>query len=86
MPIDNVNRKTLHGAATKHVAENSAVFTDELASHNGHGTRFGGRHHTVNHSQNEYAWIDENGLPVTTNTAESFFRCGSARITAFTIK
>jgi len=73
MPIDNVDRETLHGQAIKHVADNAAVFTDQLASYNGLAEHFEGGHHTVNHSKDEYARTDGNGLLVTTNTAESFF-------------
>ena len=73
MPIENVDRKTLHGQALKHIAENAAVFTDQLVSYDGLVEHFEGGHHTVNHSRDEYARTDENGLLVTTNTAESFF-------------
>jgi hypothetical protein len=73
MPIENVDRKTLHGQALKHIAENATVFTDQLVSYDGLGGHFRGGHHTVNHSKDEYARMDGDGLLVTTNTAESFF-------------
>ena len=40
---------------------------------NGLGEYFESGHHTVNHSKEQYARTDENGLLVTTNTAESLF-------------
>jgi transposase-like protein len=73
MPIESVNSSTLHAAAKEHVIRNATIFTDELPTYNGIGEHFEGGHHSVNHHEHVYAKTDENGLLVTTNTAESFF-------------
>ncbi len=73
MPIENVDRLTLHSAALKNIADTSTVFTDEHASYVGLDEHFDGGHHPINHSQKVYAKTDENGLLISTNTVESFF-------------
>lgn len=71
-PIDHVNYATLHAAAHRNVDENATMFTDELIGYVGLDQHFAG-HHTVKHSAKEYATRGPNGIPVTTNTVESYF-------------
>ncbi|MEX1232086.1 MAG: IS1595 family transposase [Planctomycetaceae bacterium] len=73
-PIERVNKKTLHGEILKNVSPQSIILTDDWSSYRGIGKHFEGGHETVNHSAKEYARIHpESGLPINTNTVESFF-------------
>lgn len=73
-PIENVQSATLHREAAVHIAKEAVVMTDDFAAYNGIGKQFDGGHYSVNHSQKQYAYRDETtGMPVHTNTAESFF-------------
>jgi transposase-like protein len=73
MPIDSADRKTLHDAAKRHVAQNAAIFTDDYVPYHGLGEQFDGGHYIVTHSIQEYAKTDANGMLISTNTVESFF-------------
>ena len=76
-PIQNAQASTLREALASQIEPTAQIVTDEhvsypLAAHN-----FLGGHHTVNHSNGEYARrrIGDNGEVeiITTNTAESYF-------------
>jgi len=73
MPIDSIDSKTLHGEVRKHVESKATIITDELSSYHGIGRHFAGGHHSVNHGKKEYVRINDQGLPIHTNTAESYF-------------
>ena len=72
-PVDAVDSKTLHSAAQAHVDPKATIFTDDLNSYNGIGQHFEGGHLSVNHSGKEYIRFTEDGIMVSTNTAESYF-------------
>lgn len=73
-PIARVDGDNLKSEIREHVARESTIVTDEWSAYAGIGAEFEGGHHTVIHSQKEYARRDERtGLKVHTNTAESFF-------------
>lgn len=73
-PIPNVTGKTLKNEIAVRVAKRAVILTDENASYRGVGKDFDGGHETVIHSEKEYSRIHpESGLPINTNTAESFF-------------
>jgi transposase-like protein len=71
MPLENVTGETLKNEIAVNVAKEAIVITDELASYA--GVREGDEHRTVSHSAGEYTRLDEDGVRVHTNTAESFF-------------
>jgi len=63
-----VTGEPLKAAIREEVAPESYVITDELLGYRGIGEHFEGGHHTVSHSEEEYA-----RGPYHTNTAESSF-------------
>jgi transposase-like protein len=71
-PLENVTAKTLKNEIAVNVAKAAVVMTDELGSYQGIRDE-PGRHRTVKHSIGEYVRVDEDGMVVHTNTAESFF-------------
>lgn len=72
MPLENVTAKTLKNEIAVNVAKEAVIMTDELVSYQ--GVRDDpAAHRTVKHSAGEYARLDDDGVLVTTNTAESFF-------------
>jgi transposase-like protein len=66
--VDRVDGVTLKAAIRDNVERTSTIMTDEWAAYRGIGEEFAGGHHTVNHSQGEYARGD-----TYTNTVESYF-------------
>jgi len=67
--VANVTAKTVRPIIVTNVNRASVLMTDEAPIYKGVGTEFA-RHHTVNHSANEYARL---GGYVHTNTAENFY-------------
>ena len=57
--LENVQQKTIQPIIKRFVAKGSTLYTDEYAIYN-RVTEWGYDHHTVNHSQAEYA-RDEDG-------------------------
>ncbi len=56
------------------ISKQAVILTDDNTSYDGIGENFDGGHEVVNHSKKEYSRIHpESGLPINTNTAESFF-------------
>jgi hypothetical protein len=72
MPIPGVSSDELKKHLQAHMSPYAALITDEGAGYGPVGREFF-THRTVNHSQKEYARREDDGLNVTTNTAESFF-------------
>lgn len=72
-PVEFVNTETLHAEVIDAVEKSATVITDEMASYRNLGPHFAGGHHFVTHRSRQYARINETGLNVHTNTAESFF-------------
>jgi hypothetical protein len=72
-PVEFVDTKTLHAEVINAVEKTATIFTDEMASYRNLGPHFAGGHHFVTHRQRQYARVNESGVKVTTNTAESFF-------------
>lgn len=73
-PIPRVDGDNLKAEIRENVAPHAVILTDEWAAYKGIGDEYEGGHETVNHSQKEYVrWQEESGLPIHTNTAESFF-------------
>ena len=66
--LPEVRAHNLKQAIRDMVDPSARIMTDEQLPYRGIGREFKGGHHTVNHSQKEYARGD-----VHTNTAESFF-------------
>jgi transposase-like protein len=71
-PLENVKAETLKNEIAVNVAKAAVVMTDELSSYAGVRDN-PGEHRTVKHSAGEYCRVDEDGVVVHTNTAESFF-------------
>jgi transposase-like protein len=71
-PLGEVTGKSLKGQIRMHVATDSVIVTDELASYGGLEEEFAG-HEKVKHGGNEFARDAASGLRVHTNTAESYF-------------
>lgn len=72
--LENVQQKTIQPIIKRFVAKGSTLYTDEYAIYN-RVTEWGYDHHTVNHSQAEYA-RDEDGdgfHEVHVNTMEGFW-------------
>jgi transposase-like protein len=72
-PIERVDTETLHKEILCLADQGAAILTDEWKSYRGIGKYFEGGHHTVHHSNYEYARRTEDGFSVNVNTAESFF-------------
>ena len=73
-PIPRVDGDNLKAEIRENVAPQAVILTDEWAAYKGIGAEYEGGHETVNHSQKQYVrWQEESGLPIHTNTAESFF-------------
>jgi transposase-like protein len=72
MPLPNVTADTLKNEIAVNVAKEAVIMTDELSSYGGIREN-AGEHRTVNHSKGEYSRRDEDGVLVSTNTAEPFF-------------
>jgi transposase-like protein len=70
--LENVTASTLKNEIAVNVAKAAVIMTDELGSYQGVRDEPGG-HRTVKHSIGEYVRVDEDGMIVHTNTAESFF-------------
>jgi transposase-like protein len=70
-PLENVTGDTLKNHIVVQTAKEAVIMTDELSSYT--GIREGTGHRPVNDSKGEYSRVDEDGMLVTTNTAESFF-------------
>lgn len=68
MVVAKVNAKNLNKAIRENIHPSARLMTDEANHYYGIGKTFAGGHHTVNHSNGEYARGD-----VTTNTVEGFF-------------
>jgi transposase-like protein len=71
-PIPNVTADELKKHLQTHMSPDAALITDEGAGYGPPGREFF-THRTVNHTAKEYARRDPDGLPVSTNQAESFF-------------
>jgi transposase-like protein len=71
-PIENVTAKTLKNEVAVNAAKEAVIMTDELGAYMGVRNE-PGQHRTVKHSAGEYARVDDDGVVVHTNTAESFF-------------
>jgi transposase-like protein len=70
---ERVNGKTVASLLKRHVAEDAYLNTDESLLYTKVGKEFAS-HSTVNHSAEEYGYVDEDtGRNVTTNTVEDFF-------------
>ncbi len=67
--VANVTAKTVRPIIVTNVNRASVLMTDEASLYKGVGKEFA-RHHTVNHSANEYARL---GGYIHTNTAENFY-------------
>ena len=67
--VANVTAKTLRPIIDKNIDQASVLMTDESRLYPKIGTSFA-NHHTVTHSENEYARL---GAYVHINTAEIFF-------------
>ena len=72
-PVERVDTKTLKVIADKSVDETATLMTDEFRSYRGVGRKFSGGHGVVSHGTGEYVRYAEGGVPIHTNTAESFF-------------
>jgi transposase-like protein len=70
-PLENVTAETLKNEIAVNAAKEAVIMTDELASYK--GVREADAHRTVCHSAGEYSRLDDDGVNVHTNTAESFF-------------
>lgn len=66
--VPKVNGKNLKKVIDENVDKSATLMTDEASYYRKPGKEFKGGHHTVNHSQGEYARGN-----VTTNTVEGFF-------------
>lgn len=71
MPLGSLTAKELKGTIRELVADESAIYTDELSAYTGIGKYFAGGHHVVKHSAGEYARKGDSSI--NSNTAESFF-------------
>ncbi|MDZ4689325.1 MAG: IS1595 family transposase [Planctomycetaceae bacterium] len=73
-PIERSTAKTLKGSIRTLADSSSTIMTDQSKCYANIGDDFGGRHHTVNHSKDEYVRYEQCGeVIVSTNTVESFF-------------
>jgi transposase-like protein len=72
MPVERTNAKTLKGKVSKHVDTTAQIMTTDWASYNGPGKEFAG-HEVVCHGTGECARQMDGGMPVNTNSPESFF-------------
>jgi transposase-like protein len=72
-PIERVDAETLHKEILCLADGAAAILTDEWKSYRGIGQYFEGGHHTVHHSNYEYARRNADGFSVNVNTAESYF-------------
>jgi len=72
-PVERVDSRTLHSEIRGHVDKKAIILTDDHGGYIGIGKHFLGGHESVNHSGKEYVRVAESGLPVHTNTAESYF-------------
>jgi len=70
--VDLVTGATITKLLKEHVDEEAHLHTDESGVYTKVGHDFAS-HETVNHSVEQYARTAENGVRVTTNTAEGFF-------------
>jgi transposase-like protein len=72
MPIEKVDSATLKGEVRKHVDRAAGIMTDDWKSYGGLGKEFAS-HEVICHSSGQYARMNDEGMSVNTNTAESFF-------------
>jgi transposase-like protein len=70
--VDHVTGEAITKLLKEHVNEEASLHTDESPLYTKVGKEFTS-HETVNHSVEEYARTAEDGVRVTTNTAEGFF-------------
>ena len=70
--VDHVTGEAITKLLKEHVSEGASLHTDESPLYTKVGKDFSS-HETVNHSIEEYARTAEDGVRVTTNTAEGFF-------------
>jgi transposase-like protein len=70
--VDHVTGEAITKLLKEHVNEEAHLHTDESPLYTKVGQNFSS-HETVNHSIEEYARTAEDGVRVTTNTAEGFF-------------
>jgi transposase-like protein len=72
MPIEKVDGATLKGEVRKHVDLSARIMTDDWKSYGGLDEEFAD-HEVICHSNGQYARMNDEGVSVNTNTAESFF-------------
>jgi transposase-like protein len=70
--VQRVTAENLVGILSKQVHRSGTIMTDNFASYDGLGVRFGG-HHTVNHSKGEYSRKVRGVATIHTNTIEGVF-------------
>ncbi|HEX5234305.1 MAG TPA: IS1595 family transposase [Silvibacterium sp.] len=70
--VQRVTADNLVGILRKQVNQRGTIMTDNFASYNGLGVRFGA-HHTVNHSAGEYSRKVPGVATIHTNTIEGVF-------------
>ncbi len=71
--VADVNANNLRQIMRECVHPSACIVTDELSIYPSATEGFEGGHKTVKHGDGEYARWEEDGFPVHTNTAESFF-------------
>ncbi len=71
-PVASVSIASLKSVAGENIAPGTVLITDDLNLYDRVGESFTGGHRSVNHTDGEYVRY-ENGVPIHTNTVESFF-------------